>query len=69
MMQNFGKTLSRSGSLEMFFKIGILKDFANLTRKHLRWSLFLTKLQALRHATLSKRDLNTGVFLRNLQNY
>ena len=30
----------------MFFKIGVLKIFANFTGKHLRWSLFLVKLQA-----------------------
>ena len=26
----------------MFFKIGVLKNFANSTGKHLSWSLFLT---------------------------
>ena len=30
----------------MFFKIGVLKIFANFTGKHLCWSLFLVKLQA-----------------------
>ena len=30
----------------MFFKIAALKSFANFTGKHLRWSLFLKKLQA-----------------------
>ena len=29
----------------MFFKIGVLKNFAVFTGKHLRWSLFLIKLQ------------------------
>ena len=28
----------------MFFKIGVLKNFATLTGKHLCWSLFLIKL-------------------------
>ena len=32
----------------MFFKIGVPKDFAIFTGKYLRWSLFLTKLQASR---------------------
>ena len=36
--------------------------------KHLRWSLFLMKLQAQRLATLLERDFNTIVFLWNLQN-
>ena len=31
---------------QMFFKIGVLKNFANFTVKHLCWSLFLIKLQA-----------------------
>ena len=37
----------------MFFKIGALKNFANLTGKHLCWSLFLIKLQA-QHLSLQK---------------
>ena len=31
---------------QMFFKIGVLKNFAILPGKHLCWSLFLIKLQA-----------------------
>ena len=53
-----------SSRSQMFFKIGILKNF---TGKHLRWSLFSIKLQALRPAILLKRDFNTGVFLWNLE--
>ena len=30
----------RSRCLQMFFKMGVLKNFANFTGKHLRWSLF-----------------------------
>ena len=30
----------------MFFEIGALKNFAIFRGKHLRWSLFLIKLQA-----------------------
>ena len=41
--------------LQIFLKV--LKIF---TGKHLRWSLFLIKLQALRPVTLSKRDSNTN---------
>ena len=37
----------RSSRFQMFFKIGLLKSFANFTGKHLCWSLFLKKnLQA-----------------------
>ena len=39
-----GKTLTSSPS-QMFFKIGVLKHFAVLSRKHLSWSPFLLKLQ------------------------
>ena len=34
----------RSSRLQMFFKIGVLKNFAIFTEKHLCWSLFLIKL-------------------------
>ena len=36
-----------SSHSQMFIKIGILKNFAILTGKHLSWNLFLIKLQAL----------------------
>ena len=42
--------------VEMFFKIVFLKNFANFTGNHLCRRLFLIKLQALRSATLLKRD-------------
>ena len=32
----------RSSRSKMFFKIGVLKIFANFTKKHLCWSLFST---------------------------
>ena len=44
------------------------KNFASFTGKYLCWSLFFTKLQAFRPATLLKRDSYTGVFLWNLRN-
>ena len=53
----------RSSRSQMFFKIGVLKNFANFTAKHLCWSIFFIKLQAWRAATLLKRDSNTGVIL------
>ena len=46
----------------MTFKIGVLKNFAQLTGKHLCQSLFLTKLEAP-PATLLKRDPGTGMLL------
>ena len=42
----FLQNTSRSSRLQMFFKIDLLKSFANFTGKHLRQSLFLKNLQA-----------------------
>ena len=39
---------SRRSSLQMIFKVGVLKNFANFTGKHPCQSLFLIKLHALR---------------------
>ena len=39
--------LCRSSCLQMFFKIRVLKNFANFTGKHLCWSLFLKKFLTL----------------------
>ena len=44
----------------MFFRIGVLKNFAIFTEKHLRWSLFL---QAFRLRPLLKIYTNADVFL------
>ena len=44
----------------MFFKIGVIKNFANFTGKHLRWSLFLNKLQAC--LQLFKKETPAQVF-------
>ena len=45
----------------MFLKIGVLKDFAIFAGKHLCWSFFSIRFQALglRPATLLKKDTNT----------
>ena len=48
---------------EMFFKKGALKNFANMTGKHLCWSLFLIKMEAWGPVTLLKRVSKTDVFL------
>ena len=47
----------------------VLKNFAIFKRKQLCWNFFLTKLQALRPATLLKEDSNAGVSLWVLQNF
>ena len=55
--QSFKQSLSKSHS-QMFFKIGVLKNFA--TGKHLCWSLFLIKL---------KKRLQHRCFLVNIAKY
>ena len=47
---------------QMFFKIDIFKKFANFTENYLRLSLFLTKLQAFRPATLLKKTPTCTTF-------
>ena len=44
----FIKNRCRSSRSQMFFKIGVTKNFAMFTGKHLCWSLFLIKMQAFR---------------------
>ena len=46
---------------EAVTKVGVLKNFTKFTEKHLCWSLFLIKLQALSPLTVLKRDSNTCV--------
>ena len=53
-------TASRSSRPEVFCKQGVLKNCKNSwERKHLCWSLFLIKPQALKPVTLLKRDSST----------
>ena len=60
----------RSSRSQMFFKIGVLKNFTKFTGKELCWSLFLINLQALRLGALLKKrlqhrfSLNITKFLR-----
>ena len=53
----------------MFFKIGVLKNFAIFTRKHLCWNLFVIQLQSSSPATILKSNSSTGVFLWTLPNF
>ena len=52
---------------QWFFKISVLKNLANLTGKHLRWSLLLIKLKIL-GMRLLKWDFNTALLLWILWN-
>ena len=47
----------RSSRSHMFFKIGVFKNFAIFTEKHLCLSLFFNKFARLRPATLLKKKL------------
>ena len=40
-LKNTSGPLLRSSRSQMFFKIGVLKNFANITGRHLCWSPFL----------------------------
>ena len=46
MLESKAKTC-RSSRLQMFFKIGALKCFANFTAKQLYWSFFFNKVTSL----------------------
>ena len=61
--------MCRTNHSQNSFKIGVLKNFAIFTGKHLCWSLFLIKVQTFRPATLLKRGCNTDVFLGILRNF
>ena len=51
--------------LQSFYKIGILKNFAKLTRRHLCWSLFFDKSSGLQSATLFNKRLQRRWFAVN----
>ena len=57
----FHEHIFRGNRAQMFFKIGVLKRFANFTGKHLCWSLFLKNLQA-EGLQLHKRRLQHRCF-------
>ena len=48
----------RSSCSQMFFKIGVFKNFTNFTNKHLCWSIFLAKLQTSKPQGLKKSQCN-----------
>ena len=65
--RRFEGSVCKSSHWRCSVKKRALKNFANFTGKHLCWSLLFIKLQAFK--ALLKRDSNTGVFLRNVQNF
>ena len=49
--------IARSSRPDVFCKRGVLRNFAKLTRKHLRQILFFNKVAGLRPATLLQKSL------------
>ena len=56
-------SISRRSRRLYYAEKAVLKNFANVTGKHLCWSLFLMKSYAFRPATLLKRDSKIDLFL------
>ena len=52
---------------QMFFEIGVLKNFAIIRGKHLRWSVFLTKLQVCNFPVNIAKFLRTAFFIKHLR--
>ena len=50
-------SIFRSSRPKVFYKKGVLRNFAKFTRKHLHQSLFFNKVVRLRPATLYKKRL------------
>ena len=55
-------TESRSSRPEVFYKKGVVKNFAKFTGKHLCQSLFFNKVAGLNPATLLKKETLEQVF-------
>ena len=66
---SFLRKTKRSSHLEVFYKIGVLKNFEKLTGKHLCRSLFSNKVAALTPASLLKQRLQHRCFLVNFAKY
>ena len=59
----------RSSRPEVFYKKGVLRNFAKFTRKHLCHSLFFNKVAGLRPATLLKKRLWHSCFPVNFAKF
>ena len=66
---NFQSVTIRSSRPEVFFKKGVLRNFAKLTGKHLCQSLPFNKVAGFRHATLLKKRLLHRCFPVNLRHF
>ena len=52
---------------EVFYKIGVPKNFVKFSGKNLCWSLFFKKVMGWMPATLLKRDFSTQVFCESVK--
>ena len=57
----------KSSHQQMFFKIGVLKNFALFTGKHLCWNFFLIKLQVCNFLVNIAKFLRTAFFIKRLR--
>ena len=66
---NHSRVLSKISRLQMFFKIGVLKNFAIFTGKNLCWGLFLIKLQVWGPEALFKKRIQHSCSPVNIANF
>ena len=59
----------RNSRSQMFFKIGVLKNFAVFIGKHLCWSLFFNRVADFRPATILKKRLEHKCFPVNIAKF
>ena len=59
----------RSGRLQTFFKIGVLKHFTIFTGKHLSWRLFFIKVAGLKACNYIKKRLQHRCFPVNIAEF
>ena len=64
-----GTKTDRSSRLEVFYRKGVLRNFAKLIGKHLCQSLFFNKVAGLRPATLLKKRLWHRCFPMNFAKF
>ena len=63
--------ICRNSHPQVFYQVGVLKNFAQFTGRYQCWSLFLNELQdgGLKPATLLKKDSSTGGSFQNFEEY
>ena len=67
--KSFYIIIFRSNCMQLFFKTDVTRNFAIFTGKHLCCSLFLIKLQAIRHFNLVKNETSKQVIPVNIAKF